>query len=44
MRKIMSKLFAKMPQIMACFAMAVAIQNMNSTCYFLTYQPDIPEK
>lgn len=44
MRKIMIKLQKKVPQIMACCAMALAIQNMSSTCLFLAYQPDVPSR
>lgn len=44
MKKAMGKVMGNMTQIMACLAMVVAAMNMNSTCYFLTYQPDAPEK
>lgn len=30
----MIRLQKKMPQIIVCCAMALAIQNMNSTCFF----------
>lgn len=44
MKKAMVKIMGNMTQIMVCLAMVVATMNMNSTCFFLTYQPDAPEK
>ena len=39
-KKIVGKVLGKMTHITAC----LAIMNMNSTCFFLTYQPDVPEE
>lgn len=34
----------KLCQILAAVATLIAINGMNSTCFFFAYQPDMPEK
>ena len=33
----------RVSQIVASAAMALAVLTVNSTCYFYSYQPDIPQ-
>ena len=34
----------KLAGSVAALAMVCAVSNLNSTCLFLTYQPDVPEE
>lgn len=38
------KLLLKCSRMLAPLAMALAVVTVNSTCFFYTYQPEVPEK
>lgn len=37
------KILAKLASSVAMLVTLCAISNINSTCIFMTYQPDVPE-
>lgn len=43
MKNKLSHLINKTSKFAAPFALALAIMTANSTCYFFTYQPDVPK-
>ena len=43
MKSRIQQLLSKIPASLAALAMLCAISNVNSTCMFLTSQPDVPE-
>lgn len=43
MKNKLSNLINKTSKFMAPFALALAIMTANSTCYFFSYQPDVPK-
>lgn len=42
MRNRMKGILLSIASAIASLAMVVAVGNFNSTCLFLTYQPDVP--
>lgn len=44
MKSRIQQLLSKIPASLAALAILCAISNVNSTCMFLTYQPDVPEE
>lgn len=44
MSKRMNFFLAHIASCLASLATLVAISNANSTCLFMSYQPDIPEE
>jgi cyclic lactone autoinducer peptide len=43
MRKRLSNVLNKVSRIVAPLTLALAIITANSTCYFFSYQPDVPQ-
>lgn len=43
MRQIIKKVMISIGQLSASVALLIAVYSVNSTCMFMTYQPDIPE-
>lgn len=43
MFKKTTDIILKLSKKVAPFAMALAVLTANSTCYFFSYQPDVPE-
>ena len=43
MKQNSQKLILFLIIISCCFAMAIAVLSVNSTCCFTAYQPDVPE-
>lgn len=43
MKNKLSYLINKTSKFAAPLALALAIMTANSTCYFFTYQPDVPK-
>lgn len=43
MKNKLSNLISKTSRLVAPFALALAIMTANSTCYFFSYQPDVPK-
>lgn len=39
----MKKILYKLCQLVSCFALIVTIMNVNSTCFFIVHQPQLPE-
>lgn len=37
-------MYARVLSIVASFAFFVAMNSVNTTCLFLTYQPEVPEE
>lgn len=37
-------LISKIAPVFASLALLVAVSNVNSTCLFMAYQPDVPEE
>lgn len=44
MKRNLQKFMAKFTGIVASLATLIAVCNVNSTCIFLTHQPDVPEE
>lgn len=44
MRQIIKKVMISLGQLSASVALLIAVYSVNSTCMFMTYQPDIPEE
>lgn len=44
MRRTIQNLFATMSKLLASAALFLAITNVHSTCFFMTYQPDVPDE
>lgn len=42
--KMIARGLTKVSKIAAALTMALAIVTVNSTCFFFSHQPDIPEK
>lgn len=38
------KILVRCASLMATLAVMVATYNVNSTCLFMSYQPDVPEE
>ena len=38
----MNKLISKFGSLVACLALMVTVANVNSACYFLFHQPELP--
>lgn len=43
MKARIMNIFTKLAGVIASLAMVCAVSNVNSTCLFLTYQPDVPD-
>lgn len=43
MKNKLFNLISKTSRLVAPFALALAIMTANSTCYFFSYQPDVPK-
>lgn len=44
MKIITQKALINMGHLFASIAMLLAAYSVNSTCMFMTYQPDVPDK
>lgn len=44
MKIITNKTLINIGHLFACLVMLLAVYSVNSTCMFMTYQPDVPEK
>ncbi len=44
MKAKFSKIIFKLSGLVAGLAVLLAISNVNSTCMFASYQPDVPEE
>lgn len=44
MRQLIKKVIIRLGQLSASAALFIAAYSVNSTCMFMTYQPDVPEK
>lgn len=44
MKLRLRKMLAYLSTFAASFAMAIAVQNVSSTCLFLAYQPEVPKE
>lgn len=44
MKSIIKSNLIKCGRIFASLALFLAVYSVNSTCMFMTYQPDVPEK
>lgn len=43
MKHNLKKLITKSTEVVAPLALALAVMTANSTCFFFTYQPEVPE-
>ena len=43
MKNKLFNLISKTSRLVAPFALVLAIMTANSTCYFFSYQPDVPK-
>jgi cyclic lactone autoinducer peptide len=43
MKNKIANMINKSSKIIAPFALALAIMTANSTCFFFSYQPDVPK-
>lgn len=39
----MKKIMYKFASVFASFALLVTVANVNSSCFFMAYQPELPE-
>lgn len=44
MKANQKKFLMKLGQMCASIAMLLAVSSVNSTCFFMLYQPDVPEE
>ena len=44
MKEMQKNILMKLGQICASIAMMLAVSSVNSTCFFMLYQPDVPEE
>ena len=44
MKAKIKNVLMKLAGSVAALAMVCAVSNLSSTCFFLTYQPDVPEE
>lgn len=44
MKSTLTSIILKISGLIASLAMVVAVGNVNSTCLFVSYQPDIPDE
>ena len=39
----MKRIISNMNRIVACLALMVTVMNVNSTCFFISHQPRLPD-
>lgn len=44
MKTMVSQTMVKLGALLASAAMLLAISSVSSTCFFMLYQPDVPEE
>lgn len=44
MKAKQKKFLMKLGKMCASIAMLLAVSSVNSTCFFMLYQPDVPEE
>lgn len=44
MKQYIEKVLINLGRLSASAALLIAVYSVNSTCMFMTYQPDVPEE
>lgn len=44
MKKVLRSIAITVGKLASCFALLAAISSTSSICWFMTYQPDVPDE